>query len=212
MPIASAAKIALIGSPNSGKSLLFNRLTGLNQKVANFPGITVDIASGQSLDDSSIQYLDFPGVYSLQAISGEEKVAVEAFTQALEENLLDTVICVVDSTRLEKGLIFALQVLESLRITTTSLMLIAANMVDVLDQHSMQFDPQGLAESPEGTCITHIRANSGRGLSELPGCRLPQRNVPPQKFESDIIASDESINHRPCPAAGGTALAPKAIC
>ena len=76
MSSTQASRIALIGSPNSGKSLLFNRLTGLNQKVANFPGITVNIASGQSLHDSSIQYLDFPGVYSMQAISGEEKVAV----------------------------------------------------------------------------------------------------------------------------------------
>ena len=108
MSSTQASRIALIGSPNSGKSLLFNRLTGLNQKVANFPGITVNIASGQSLDNN-IQYLDFPGVYSLQAISGEEKVAVEAFTNALEDNLLDAVICVVDSTRLEKGLIFALR-------------------------------------------------------------------------------------------------------
>jgi ferrous iron transport protein B len=168
MPTASAAKIALIGSPNSGKSLLFNRLTGLNQKVANFPGITVDIASGQSLDDSSIQYLDFPGIYSLQAISGEEQVAVEAFTQALEENLLDTVICVVDSTRLEKGLIFALQVLETCH-NYNKPMLIAANMVDVLDQHSMQFDPQGLAETLK-IPVLPISARTGLGLSELPRC------------------------------------------
>ena len=192
MPTASAAKIALIGSPNSGKSLLFNRLTGLNQKVANFPGITVNIASGQSLDDSSIQYLDLPGVYSLQAISGEEQVAVEAFTQALEENLLDTVICVVDSTRLEKGLIFALQVLKTCH-NYNKPMLIAANMVDVLDQHSMQFDSQGLAEALKIPVIP-ISARTGLGLSELTEATATT-NVPPQKFESDIIASDESINH-----------------
>ena len=129
MPTTQASRIALIGSPNSGKSLLFNRLTGLNQKVANFPGITVNIASGQSLDNKAVQYLDFPGVYSLQAISGEEKVAVEAFTSALQDNLLDAVVCVVDITRLEKGLIFALQVLETCHRHSIPV-LIAANMLD----------------------------------------------------------------------------------
>ena len=84
MSESSSTKIALIGSPNSGKSLLFNRLTGLNQKVANFPGITVDISSGKSLVDSSTEYLDFPGVYSLKAISGEEKLAVDSFYKALD--------------------------------------------------------------------------------------------------------------------------------
>ena len=109
------SNVALIGSPNSGKSLLFNRLTGLNQKVANFPGITVDISAGKSLIDNSTEYLDFPGVYSLHTISGEEKLAVEAFYKAMDADHLDAVICVVDATRLEKGLIFALQVVEACR-------------------------------------------------------------------------------------------------
>lgn len=73
------SRIILIGSPNSGKSLLFNRLTGLSQKVANFPGITVDVGSGklQALPDKVL--VDFPGTYSLQAISAEEEVAVDYF-------------------------------------------------------------------------------------------------------------------------------------
>jgi ferrous iron transport protein B len=190
------SKIALVGSPNSGKSLLFNRLTGLNQKVANFPGITVDIASGQSVDasadSSSVQYLDFPGVYSLQAISGEEKIAIQGFINALEENLLDAVVCVVDSTRLEKGLIFALQVLETCHKYNVP-MLIAANMIDVLDQHSMQFKDQGLSEALS-VKVLPISAKTGTGLNELRNA-LADASVPPAKFQTDIIASDESINH-----------------
>ena len=155
MPNHSISKVALIGSPNSGKSLLFNRLTGLNQKVANFPGITVDIASGASVDNDSLQFLDFPGIYSLQAISGEEQVAVDAFTRALDDNLLDTVICVVDSTRLEKGLILALQALEICHRYNMP-MLITANMVDVLDQHNMQFEPQQLAQAMKAVSYTHL--------------------------------------------------------
>jgi len=192
MSSTQASRIALIGSPNSGKSLLFNRLTGLNQKVANFPGITVNIASGQSLDNNSIQYLDFPGVYSLQAISGEEKVAVEAFTNALEDNLLDAVICVVDSTRLEKGLIFALQVLETCH-KYNKPVLIAANMVDVLDQHGMRFDGSGLSEALK-VAVLPLSAKSGAGLEQI-SQSLADSNVPPEKFQSDIIASDDSVNH-----------------
>ena len=192
MSSTQASRIALIGSPNSGKSLLFNRLTGLNQKVANFPGITVNIASGQSLDNNNIQYLDFPGVYSLQAISGEEKVAVEAFTNALEDNLLDAVICVVDSTRLEKGLIFALQVLETCH-KYNKPVLIAANMVDVLDQHGMRFDGSGLSEALK-VAVLPLSAKSGAGLEQI-SQSLADANVPPEKFQSDIIASDDSVNH-----------------
>jgi len=192
MSSTQASRIALIGSPNSGKSLLFNRLTGLNQKVANFPGITVNIASGQSLHGSSIQYLDFPGVYSMQAISGEEKVAVEAFISALEDNLLDAVVCVVDSTRLEKGLIFALQVLETCH-RYNKPVLIAANMVDVLDQHSMQFDASGLSEALK-VSVLPLSAKTGAGLEQI-SQSLADTTVPPEKFQSDIIASDDSVNH-----------------
>ena len=192
MPNHSISKVALIGSPNSGKSLLFNRLTGLNQKVANFPGITVDIASGASVDNDDLQFLDFPGIYSLQAISGEEQVAVNAFTRALEDNLLDTVICVVDSTRLEKGLILALQVLEICH-RYNKPMLITTNMVDVLDQHNMQFEPQQLAKALK-VSVLPISARTGLGLAQLTDA-IATATAPEQKFESDIIASDESINH-----------------
>ena len=72
-------RVLLIGSPNSGKSLLFNRLTGLQQKVANFPGITVDVGVGRLQALPEVELIDFPGTYSLQAISAEEKVAVEQF-------------------------------------------------------------------------------------------------------------------------------------
>ena len=79
------SKIILIGSPNSGKSLLFNRLTGLSQKVANFPGITVDVATGKLSAVPELTLVDFPGTYSLQPISGEERVATEYFQLGLED-------------------------------------------------------------------------------------------------------------------------------
>ena len=189
------ASIALIGSPNSGKSLLFNRLTGLNQKVANFPGITVDISSGKSLADSSTEYLDFPGVYSLQTISGEEKLAVEAFYKAMDADHLDAVICVVDATRLEKGLIFALQVIEACRRYNKPL-LIAANMTDVLEQHKMHLDAKGLASALK-VPVLPISGKTGFGLEHIPSA-IASATAPTEAYAiaGDIIASDEALIHR----------------
>lgn len=191
----ATSHIALIGSPNSGKSLLFNRLTGLNQKVANFPGITVDIGTGTSLTDRSTQYLDYPGVYSLQAISGEEKLAVDAFYNALDTGHLDAVICVVDATRLEKGLIFALQVIETCRRYNKPLV-IAANMNDVLAQHRMQLDAEGLA-CALGVSVLPISGKTGFGLADIPAT-IATATAPTETYAiaGDIIASDDSLIHR----------------
>jgi ferrous iron transport protein B len=97
-------RILLIGSPNSGKSLLFNRLTGLSQKVANFPGITVDVGVGRMQALPEMELVDFPGTYSLQPISAEERVAVAEFERALADREVVQVLCVIDATRLEKSL------------------------------------------------------------------------------------------------------------
>ena len=98
----AVSRVILVGSPNSGKSLLFNRLTGLAQKVANFPGITVDVGVGRLRALPDVELIDFPGTYSLQAISAEEAVAVEYFENALDDPEVRQVLCVIDATRLEK--------------------------------------------------------------------------------------------------------------
>jgi len=159
------AKVLLIGSPNSGKSLLFNRLTGLYQKVANFPGITVDVGMGtlQALPDR--QLVDFPGTYSLQAISVEEKVAVAKFEQALDDPEVEHVLCLIDATRLAKSLYFTLQVIRDCqrhgkRVT------VLANMIDVLDRHDLCFDTAGLG-SALGVPVLAISARTGKGVDAL---------------------------------------------
>lgn len=187
------SKTILIGSPNSGKSLLFNRLTGLNQKVANFPGITVNINAGKSLAHPANEFLDFPGAYSLQTISGEEKVAVDAFYTALNDPETSTVVCVVDATRLEKGLIFALQVINACAKHQKPLV-IAANMVDVLEQHSLNLDIAGL-EKALGVPVIAVSAKTGSGLEQLQDTVINHRDLP-IAYNSDIIASDESLTHR----------------
>jgi len=198
LPLIS--KTILIGSPNSGKSLLFNQLTGLNQKVANFPGITVNIKSGKSTVAPELILMDFPGVYSLHAISGEEKISVDAFYAGLTDPEVSSVVCVVDTTRLEKGLIFALQVINACAKHNKPVM-IAANMIDVLNSHGMTMDLEGLAAALK-VPVAAISAKSGLGLDHLQELITSHRDSPtpyPSDIDSkgnNIIASDDSIVHR----------------
>ena len=159
------SKIILIGSPNSGKSLLFNRLTGLAQKVANFPGITVDVGVGRLQALPGTELIDFPGTYSLQAISAEEKVAVDYFESALDDPQVEQVLCVIDATRLEKSLYFTLQVIRDCerhgkRVT------VLANMIDVLDAHNLSLDVEALAAALH-TPVLPISARSGKGIEAV---------------------------------------------
>lgn len=156
---------AIIGSPNSGKSLLFNRLTGLNHKVANFPGITVRVNQGQSVQHPDWLLADYPGVYSLQAISGEEQVAVETFLQALNQQRLQCVVCVLDATRLAKGLTLALQAIEVCQRANTPIV-VAANMADTLERHQLTLDTQGLAQAL-GVAVVAVSAKRKNGLEQL---------------------------------------------
>ena len=158
-------KVLLIGSPNSGKSSLFNRLTGLSQRVANFPGITVDVSSGHFTAMPDVELVDFPGTYSLQPISAEEVVAVEYFKRALADPEVRHVLCVVDATRLEKSLYFTLQVTrESHRHGKPVTVL--ANMADVITNNQLSFDREGLA-AEIGAPVIMVSAREGRGLEAV---------------------------------------------
>jgi ferrous iron transport protein B len=158
-------KIILIGSPNSGKSLLFNRLTGLQQKVANFPGITVDIGSGQMQSLPETTLVDFPGTYSLQPISGEEEIAVGYFKEALDDPEVTQVLCLIDVTRLEKSLYFTLQVIREGE-RHGKHVTVLANMMDVLDKHDISVDLDGLSREIHAPVLP-ISARSGRGVDAL---------------------------------------------
>jgi len=159
------SKIILIGSPNSGKSLLFNRLTGMHQKVANFPGITVDVATGKLSAIPDVTLIDYPGTYSLQPISGEERVAVDYFRQALDDPSVTQVLCLIDITRLEKSLYFTLQVIRECE-RHGKQALILANMMDVLEKHDIEVDLAGLSAEIKAPVLP-ISARTGKGLDQV---------------------------------------------
>ena len=124
-------KALLVGTPNSGKTALFNRLTGLNQRVATYPGITVDISVGRMKGLEDWDLVDFPGTYSLRSISEEERVAVAHFETSLADTEVGHVMCVVDATRLEKSLFFCLQVIRECRRHNRP-MTVVSNMGDIV--------------------------------------------------------------------------------
>ncbi|WP_439107151.1 ferrous iron transporter B [Congregibacter sp.] len=186
--LTAPSRALLIGSPNCGKTLLFNRLTGLQHRVANFPGITVEIASGKLSGHPGVTLFDYPGTYSLQAISGEERVAVEQFEQALQAPELGVVLCVIDVTRLEKSLYFALQVIRECG-RAGKPVLILANMIDVLENHHISMDLEALSRDM-GAPVLGISARTGQGLDRLDTViteQLTQPVCPDDNQEPDIL-------------------------
>lgn len=158
----TVSRVLLIGTPNSGKSLLFNKLTGLSQKVANFPGVTVDVLEGKSLSNKDLDIVDYPGVYSLNPISSDERVTVEGFKTSIQEANLNLVLCIIDATRFEQGLYFGLQVLRECQLKGKPVLFLV-NMVDVINKHKIPFDMKMLSEKL-GAPVIPLSAKTGEGI------------------------------------------------
>lgn len=157
--------VLLVGTPNSGKTALFNRLTGLNQRVANYPGITVDLSVGRLAKLPHLDLVDFPGTYSLRPISEEERVAVGHFDASMGDPKVQQVLCVVDATRLEKSLFFCLQVVRACQHQGRPVTVVA-NMGDILMRHRLSIDTEGLSEAL-GVPVLLVSARTGEGLDSI---------------------------------------------
>lgn len=155
-------KIVLVGKPNSGKSLLFNQLTGLRQKVANYPGVTVELKTGRF---EQFELVDYPGAYSLSSLSRDEEIAVQKLHDAM--SLPDTalVICNLDATRLESSLMFGLQV-QALAKKQQKSVVFALNMADELQRFGHQLDTEALSQAL-GSPVFAISAKTLLGIAEF---------------------------------------------
>lgn len=151
-------RIALIGNPNVGKSVIFNELTGLNQTIANFPGCTVEKKEGKMrYEEKSIEVIDLPGIYSLSPHSIDEKISREYI---IEENP-DLIIVVLDASNLERNLYLTVQLME-LKVH----LLIVLNMIDLAKGKGIVIDSNKLSRKL-GIPIMETIAAKGIGIHEL---------------------------------------------
>lgn len=149
-------KIALVGNQNSGKTTLFNVLTGMNAKIGNWPGVTIERKTG-IIKGTTYEITDLPGIYSLSPYSVEEDVSRKFI---FEENP-DVIINIVDSTSLERSLYLTTQLLE-----LDSKVIVALNMVDILEKKGIAINEQKL-EQILGTKVIKISALKEIGIDEL---------------------------------------------
>jgi|TARA_Y100000294_G_scaffold58523_1_gene55280 ferrous iron transport protein B len=150
--------IAIAGNPNSGKTTLFNALTGARQRVGNWPGVTVEKKTGNCVvEGQELELIDLPGIYSFSASSVDESIARDF----LVSGNADLVVNIVDATSLERGLLLTMQLLEM-----GVPVVVAANMMDLVKERNLQLDIDGLTR--ELDCpVVPMTASKGKGLKAL---------------------------------------------
>ncbi|HEX8726028.1 MAG TPA: ferrous iron transport protein B [Gemmatimonadaceae bacterium] len=194
-PAARPLRIALVGNPNCGKSTLFNALTGRRQRVANFPGVTVERAEGEYRSGAgAVSVIDLPGTYSLSAESPDEAIALDVLLGRAEGvPPLDVVVIVVDAENLERNLFLATEVLELGRPTV-----IALNRVDRLERAGLQIDVVELIHEL-GAVVVPVVATRGEGVDRLRhaidrAASLPRATL--RLADDDAAGDDDHDAHR----------------
>ena len=179
-------RIAMAGNPNTGKTTLFNRLTGSDLKVGNYPGITVECAEGTLKlgGNRSAVLMDVPGTYSLSARSQEEQIALQAVAGFKPLDLPDLVVVVLDATQLTRNLYLALQVIE-----IGVPVVLALNMSDMALKSGSRVDAVAL-QKELGAPVVAVSALKGEGIEELRAAidltlREPERGQPGWRWRPD---------------------------
>lgn len=178
--------VAVVGSPNAGKSALFNALTGARQKVGNYPGVTVERKSGRVMlgDGRPAELVDLPGAYSLDAASPDEAVTRDVLLGEQQgERRPDALLIVLDSSNLDNHLRFALQLLD-LGIPAV----VALNMADLAKRDGLILDPQLLSREL-GVPVIETVAVRRRGVAELQQA-LDELVSAGQSKQGEPVASD----------------------
>ncbi|GAB5417260.1 MAG: ferrous iron transport protein B [Crocinitomicaceae bacterium] len=173
-------RIALVGNPNTGKSSIFNMLTGLRQHVGNFPGVTVDIKTGAiQLGETKADLVDLPGTYSIYPRSGDEKVVYESLNATKEGERPDAVMVVLDSSNLKRNLLLASQTYDLGHPT-----LFVLNMNDVAKKRGISVNLEGLKKYfPEAEFVS-ANARAGMGKANI----LEALQNLPKRSKTDYIS------------------------
>jgi ferrous iron transport protein B len=151
-------KIALIGNPNSGKTTVFNHLTGYRYKIANYPGVTVEKKTGiKKVNDIELEIIDLPGLYSLNPTSEDEKIANNYIMQEKP----DVIINIIDASNLEKSLFLTTQLMELGRPVV-----LALNMIDIAEKRNLKIDIDFLKNILEVEIVALV-ASKKKGIEDL---------------------------------------------
>ena len=159
-PSGALRKIAIVGSPNVGKSVMFNRLTGTYATVSNYPGTTVEVSKGKcKVGEEEFEVIDTPGMYSLLPITEEERVA----RSILFKEKPDVVIHIVDAKNLERMLPFTLQLIEA-----KLPVVLALNIIDEAEHTGMKINLEPLEKELKIPVVATV-STTGRGIDILKG-------------------------------------------
>ena len=178
----SNVRVALVGNPNTGKSTLFNLLTGLNQKIGNFPGVTVDKKSGfcKLPDGQTAEIIDLPGTYSLYPKSVDENIVLEVLSNKENPAFPDLIVVVADATNLKRNLLLYTQIAD-LRIPV----IIALNMIDLAKKSNLEIRVDDLAKLLNVPVIA-LAARKNIGIVELKKAILHCPTVALQQATIDV--------------------------
>ncbi|XCI75017.1 MAG: ferrous iron transport protein B [Flavobacteriales bacterium] len=183
-------KLALVGNPNVGKTTLFNKLTGLHQKIGNYPGVTIDKKSGFfKYADTQFQIVDLPGTYSLYPSSKDEEVVFRVLNEPQNADHPDKVIVLADATNLRRSLLLFQQV-QDLGLPV----LLVLNMMDEGQKRRVTIDTEGLAQEVS-TAVVSVNARKGTGLEQVKEQVRILHYVKPPDFDPGFLykASVEAV-------------------
>ncbi len=179
-------RLILVGNPNSGKSSLFNSLTGLNQRVGNFPGVTVEKKTGEFRVSKTLkgEVIDLPGTYSLSPRSEDEQVTFDYLNDKSRKDIPEVVVVIADASNLKRNLLLASQLID-LEVPAV----IALNMMDIVQRNDQEIDVKGLSKDL-GVPIVPMNARIGKGMNELKEVIANFEYKPPKKFIEDHQSKD----------------------
>jgi len=180
-------KVALVGNPNAGKSSLFNHLTGLNQKIGNFPGVTIDKKTGSARISENIyaEIIDLPGVYSLYPKTLDEKIVFDILMDPNDDSHPDIIVVVVDASNLKRNLLLFTQIRD-----LGFPVILALNMLDLAHLRGIKIDLNELSKELE-VPIVLINGRSGKGLDQLKAAlACPIHNFPGHFLDALAIAPE----------------------